>query len=444
MAASTAHQESGRRLLRFFETLEAHRVQALGLALALTALFVIPLLAMQPEHSASQDPDAAVFDTQDLVDQRFQSAVYRPVFIVESRDGDVLRRDPLFELLQNQQALRTSPVGDVLLARYNPDAGRITPGLVTLADAVDVVLLANWVGGLEFATDDQVKIAVSQLLEEGKPSAGLRDTLSVDRQSERRVVGTQNVEIDYWTASALLVELFADNEALGGGSVVVELGSDNTTVEEYARDAQSLLRGDQQHIRVWGIAIDVNLTSAEEGATAGPFIALTIVTVLLVVGLLLRSYWAVAVTGAGLAILMIWLKGISNLIGLDSSLTLDLIVPIAMISFGVDFAFHALGRYREERSSAASVTPGRAFAAGLTGVIGALALALASDSIAFLSNFTAGIPSVIQFGIGATIALAAAFIVLGVLVPLLIAAIDAQLDARHPAAAPIPATPAEP
>ena len=35
--------------------------------------------------------------------------------------------------------------------------------------------------------------------------------------------------------------------------------------------------------------------------------------------------------------------------GLEDDLVLSLIVPIAMISFGVDFAFHGVGRYREER-----------------------------------------------------------------------------------------------
>lgn len=418
-------------MIVLFEALERRAVQVLLASLVLTAILVVPLIAMQPDATASQNPDAEVFDTQDLVEERFQGAVYTPTFIVEARGGDVLLQAPLFELLLNERALRESELGEVLIDRYDPDTQRVQPGVATIADAVDLVLLANGVGGLEFATDDQVKIAVSLLLEEGSSSAGLRDTLSGDRSSERRVVGTQNVEIDYWTAAALLAEVRADNEALGGASMVVELGSDDTSLEEYARDVQKLVRGDEEHYRAWGIALDVNLTSEDEGATAGPFIGLTIITVLLVVGLLLRSYWAVATIGGGLAILVIWLKGMSNLIGLESSLTLDLIVPIAMVSFGVDFAFHALGRYREERRWGGAPSPARAFAVGLSGVFGALALALISDSVAFLSNVTAGIPSVIQFGIGATVALVAAFVVLGMLVPLLISRIDALHDA-HP------------
>ena len=42
---------------------------------------------------------------------------------------------------------------------------------------------------------------------------------------------------------------------------------------------------------------------------------------------------------AAFVALIVWLKGISNLVGLEDSLVLSLIVPVAMISFGVDFAF---------------------------------------------------------------------------------------------------------
>ena len=63
---------------------------------------------------------------------------------------------------------------------------------------------------------------------------------------------------------------------------------------------------------------------------------------LLFVGLLLRSYWSVAVVGLSLGALMLWLKGLSNLVGLKQDQILTTIVPIAMVSFGVDFAFRAM------------------------------------------------------------------------------------------------------
>jgi uncharacterized protein len=390
----------------------------------LTALLVAPLVAMAPEGTASSDPAGEVFDTQVTVDSRFESDLYVPLYLVEARSGDLLTREPLLELRNNERLLRDSELADRLTSVFSADGGVELHNIYSIADAVDLHLRLAGIEGLEAATEDEVKVAVSEALAPGAPFESIRDALASNRVVERRSVN--GAEIDYWVAGASIIYVFADNEALGGGGSTIVLGSDDTRKEEFAREAGELLRGEEQSYRLWGVANDVNLTSEEEGATAGPFIMFTIIAVLLVVGVVMRSYWAVAVVGAALAALMIWLKGISNLIGLESSLILDFIVPIAMISFGVDFAFHAVGRYREQRET--GLRPRRALVTGLTGVLGALLLAFLSDSVAFLSNVTSGIPAVTQFGVGASVALFAAFVALGIVVPTALSLIEDWLD----------------
>ncbi|MEL7157203.1 MAG: efflux RND transporter permease subunit, partial [Actinomycetota bacterium] len=142
-------------------------------------------------------------------------------------------------------------------------------------------------------------------------------------------------------------------------------------------------------------------------------------------GLTFRSYWVLATVSVAFLTLIVWLKGITNLIGLKDDLVLTLIVPVAMISFGVDFAFHAIGRYREERAEGR--VAGAAFVTGMTAVSGALLLALTSDATAFLANLTSGIESINQFGIGAAIALASAYVLLGVIAPTVVARIEADV-----------------
>ena len=85
-----------------------------------------------------------------------------------------------------------------------------------------------------------------------------------------------------------------------------------------------------------------------------------------------KSAQVTVLTLIGLGMLIIWLKGFSNLIGLKSSLTLDIIVPIAILVLGVDYAIHALHRYREEQEKGAE--PGNALRKGIIGVGGALVL----------------------------------------------------------------------
>ena len=404
--------------------------------LAITALLIIPLLTMAPEEEASDNPGGQVFDLQEDIDNRFPPSVHSAGIIVEARDEDVLTQKILWELYRNTNRLRRADQeGELappkleaqpyLFRFYFAEIERPVVGIYTLADAVQDVLTRDprLNTTLEQASDDQVKLAVHHLLS-GPAGAEFRDNLSVKTTKERRQVLGQ--EIDYWRSSALLTFMVADNEKLGGGSFNVGVAGSEVTKqkEQFNRNIQEILRGDQESYRLWGIAIDVGLEVEDESVLAGPFIMFTAIGVLIVVGVVLRSYWAVALTGAGLGILMIWLKGISNLVGLKSGLVIDLIVPIAMISLGVDFAIHALRRYGEERDKGSA--PRMALRVGFAGVLGALALAMMTDGVAFLSNVTSGIEAVIGFGIAATVAVIASFIVLGLVAPVAMMRIDAH------------------
>ncbi|MDH3296533.1 MAG: MMPL family transporter, partial [Acidimicrobiia bacterium] len=134
------------------------------------------------------------------------------------------------------------------------------------------------------------------------------------------------------------------------------------------------------------------------------------------VGALLRSYWAAAVVTAGLSITMLWYNAILTLIGFEGGMLLGFIAPISVIAFGVDFFVHGSGRAREQQ--VAGFTRERSYPRGLTLVFPALLLAAVSSAVAFVSNAVAGIQAIIQFGIGTAIALLIGFFLLGTVGPL--------------------------
>ena len=409
----------------------------------MTLLLIVPLVALAPDEQASTEPGGAVFDLRDLVDERFPPTLYVPAYILESPDGpegDVLTQAALWELYQNEESLRLadergelSPpkleVQPYLYKGNNPNTQRPIHGPYTVADAVQAVL-ADMGTDLERASDEEVKIALHFVLEEGSPTFNLLESIS-EKASFTLEESERIGQYRRWSAPAIMTFVLADNNRLGGGSLTLNVGGDETAVQKeyFGRNVQRILRGEERNYRLWGIVIDPNLESQEEGRTVIPFIFATVLGVLVVIGISLRSLRAVLLSALGLAMLIVWLKGISNLMGLKAGLVVELIVPIAMISLGVDFAIHALHRYREERGKGRGPRP--ALRVGFAGVMGPLTLAMLTDGVAFFSNTVSGIESIVGFGVAAGIAVVSSFIIMGIWVPLVFMRLDARKEGRQ-------------
>ena len=429
---------------RLLHAMVMHSGRVIGILLAVSAVIVVGGISTAPDKDVSFNPSGEEFDTDALVTRTFRPSTDELLLIVEDEGGDVLDLASLREWHQNSEELRASDeLSGELSTYFDNDLGITISGTYSIADAVDDELRATGVAdGLEGASDDQVKQALSSLLTEDRPTALFRDFLSIHADVTSDIVGGS--QIDLWTSPAFLTAVRVDHVAF---PVTLEQETDPVTrsdaqqdeidderdlaIEEYARDAQDVLRGDEQFYGAWGVAIDETLTDDESFTAALPFLIGAIALIVFLVGLLLRSYWAAALAGSGLGFTLLWARMITNVIGFEESVILDVIVPIATISFGVDFMIHAVSRCREEL--AAGKSHRAAYVVGIATVGGALGLALATSGIAFGSNATSGIPGVIQFGFGAAIALGAAFVMLGVLAPMFLLRIEEAL-ASAPAA----------
>ncbi len=394
--------------------LTSHARTVLWAAFAMTLALSIPMIFMAPTETASQSPSNAVTNAQDTISDSFAPPVHEVPLILEATEGNILDPDVLRSLFRQTTELRSdSKTGPFLRSRYSPELATEINGVHTIADAINQSLLSTSSVGLLAAQDSAIQETATALIDQAGPFAwGLSQHASQDNAG-------------HWTSAALVLFVEADNEALGGGTAIVAIGAEDLTKEHYSRDVLRVLTADQEDFNAWTIATDVNLTSIEQGTRAGPFIGMTVFVVLVILLLAFRSYWLTAISGLTLGALMIWLQGLSNLVGLENDQLLATIVPISMISFGIDSAFHVYGRYREEGSP--SVNPRRAFTMGTAAILSPVALALSSDSAAFLSNLSSPIESVQQFGIASAMAATSAFLLLGIVTPLAVSEIDELL-----------------
>ena len=212
----------------------------IGSALVITALLAIPFLTMAPTTTASQEPGGPVCDARDAVDEQFVSAVFTVPIIVEARDGNLLSRQELIELLDNTAALRNDPdLGSTLLSFFDERTGTDVAGVRTIADIVDDALP----GGLRAATDEQVATTADAVIDR----LGARsDVLGLSVET------TFDQASGHWVAPALVTQVVADNEVLGFANTGVTLGTD-TAPEEYARDIVAVVQGDETTLQGWGI-----------------------------------------------------------------------------------------------------------------------------------------------------------------------------------------------
>jgi predicted RND superfamily exporter protein len=420
---------------KFFEWMNRrYRLVTIGV-LVLTVVMAGVFGALGSEEEPDFDPKGEIYTTADRVQDVFESAsgTQSALFLVEASEGrDVLTRNALLEWKTNSESLRAAtrdvrgdPLNSHLATFFSNDFGVEIDGVYSIVDAVDAELS----GGLEGATDADVKVALDAVLAPDSPSAALRSTLSLLGTVTPGTVAGEQIEIWESPAFQTLVMYDIDTFDITTTStdpevIEVELF---TEAERWLREVQVELRGEQQYYTALGVGIDINLAFEEQLEEALPFILGAVVLILVVVGVLLRSYWAAVYVGVGLAVTTIIYKGIFGLIGLKGGMLLGFIVPISIISFGVDFFVHAVGRAREAQAEGAARKP--AYVSGMSTVMLALTLAALSSAAAFVSNAISGIETIVQFGVGAAIALLVAFAILGLLAPKLVLATE---DAMGP------------
>ncbi len=378
------------------------------------------------------DPGGEIYDTFERADELFDPAteVMTSVFFVEAKDatgGDALARDALLEFVTNAGALEDDPEAQRhLTSTFDSDLGWPIDPVLSIAHAVDDLLP----GGLAGADDADVKLALGELLDDQSSGSALRTTLSQLTTSTVEEVNGRSVTV--WRSPAFMAKVAYQRESFeieNADSTDVDLVEFEYAVEgeTWLRDVQDTLRGDQRQISVLGLAIDGILTDEEQSAAAAPFIFGAIVLIVLLVGALVRSYWASAVVAAGLSATFLAYNGVVVLAGLKDSILLTFIIPIAVLSFGVDFFIHGFGRCREEQANGRSPTV--AYPLGMAAVASAVLLAVATSSAAFLSNSSSDIESISQFGMGAAIGLVLAYVIVGVVGPRVVLGIEERLGA---------------
>ena len=372
------------------------------MALVLGGLFVVVADTDEPQF----DPEGEIYTLLERADATLvsESTIGSAIFLVEAADGgDVLTAAAFLEWEVASERVRANH-DDYLVDRFDPDLGSTVPGVVSVVDLVE----DNLADGLTGATDADVKAALAVVLSDESALADFRFTLSEQASATTNPDGTV-----VWTSPAFTTWVVYDEAGF----------EDEAAIEVWLRSVQADFREDASVTDSIGVAIDIETTFEEAALASAPFIFLTVSLIVVLIAVVHRSFWSAALVASGLGVMMLIYNGIAALVGLKmGSLLLSFILPIALISFGVDFYIHGSGRVREMQVE--GMDRRSAYPAGMTAVFTGLLLAVATSVAAFLANALSGTEAIVEFGIGAAIGLIVAYVVLGLIAPRVVLAIE--------------------
>ncbi len=394
----------------------------------ITLLFLFPLFWMQPTETASDNPsDNNAVIWYEEVNQTFPSKVYSLVFIFEAENGDMLTQANLYELLQKEADLKNSVMSPFLYESINGNTGTVANGVYSLADAVNSLLILQSGNAIDLsnATDLQVKQAAFAIFSNPN-TAALQQSLSIKATYEETADG-----IRLWNSPALTVvvntdkaDIINDYAATTGKSY-----SGDLVPEYFGRDVLDLFRSQQDVFNVWGINIDLQLEIKDQGSINIPMLVAAIIIIMLIVAVFFRSFLITLICGGGLLMVLIWLNGFSNLVGIKNSTIVDLIVPIVVLVLGIDYAIHSIYRYREERRK--GYPPEQALGNSTRRVGNALVMAMLTTIVAFIANAISNIESIVDFAVASSFAIFATYIILGLFAPTLVMWADRRKEEKH-------------
>jgi predicted RND superfamily exporter protein len=394
------------------------RAPAAVLIVLLVITVVLGAFASEQEFDADMAgfaPEGELQDLDDRIDEEFGTGERQVQIIVDAgRGGDVLSSEGLAVAERLEEAITEREE----LAGLIDDAGPSREGVITYGTPI--------IGQLE-----QLGTTPEEASQRYIDSA--RDDVLGGQQGER--------------IRSLLSEDF-EGERARGGLAVVNLDPDASRAE--IEQAHLALHAAVQEVDTGFFDADafsfsiVQLEMEESMEQEMPvLLGASFLLIILILAFQFRRVSDVVLGVVGLASSVIWMAGISVLLGpgylgvTGPFSQIAMAVPVLLVGLGIDYSVHLTSRYREERARGADAVTAARTAVVTVGV--ALTLATLTTAIGFLANWLSPLPPIADFGLFAGAGIVSAAVVLGLLVPSARLLLDRRAAARGTEAATAPA-----
>jgi predicted RND superfamily exporter protein len=361
-------------------------------------------------------------------------------FVVIADDENVLTKQRYLQQLRVQQELRDDPVVGPTLVEDQQPLG------VSNVVAIVAIRREEGVDAQEITVEPRPPLAEQIEAIEGLSEFELELYTSY-------AVGIVMDDVEHtWPEGgsfATVPTSYEGNGKTAESTAIVVSHRESVPAEELARaqtrmadivDAE--VEGDAMVLGQGVIDDELRRSSFDSLAIVGPLAFLFVLVVLVVA---YRDLYDVALGLFGVALVLVWTFGFMGWAGITFN-QLFVAVPVLLMGLSIDYAIHVFMRAREERppdgdggddvggfqfgDEPRSPSVRKAMATALGGVGAALALVTITTATGFLSNLVSGVAPVRQFGLVSAVGIVGAFVVFGLLIPILKVELDERLEAR--------------
>ncbi|MCK5561318.1 MAG: MMPL family transporter, partial [Thermoplasmata archaeon] len=421
--------------IHFGEAIAMHPGRTLGIVLIITLLFF--LINMNPgmfgltqyteETEDAWFPDNEISETIDDLKNNYGSNVQYCQILVKGKNGDVLTREALLDILEvEKQIANSSKVKYVLY----PQPGNITSissmiaymNLSMQGIPIEDITYVNMTDVIDGLSTDDIKtqlLNLKNVIEMNIPG--------ISKEAETALnMAKMLLSKDFVTSLNKAYES-QDSSMIKAKATIMLVMFDLKKYDEGEIDDNPILDAD---FEVVDIIDDSDFSGVEymgvnEGVymehvinsdpIMGILFLVVIVVIAVILGITFRSVLDTVLSLIAILFAIFWMNAIGILLGLTFGM-MYMIVPIILIGIGVDYAIHITMRYKEGRDKERKAVRGAMLLAIAT--IGAsLFLSALTTGISFSSNMISAMQPMREFGLFLMIGIFCAFFVIITFIP---------------------------
>ncbi len=231
----------------------------------------------------------------------------------------------------------------------------------------------------------------------------------------------------------LLSKDFRDGDGTSAGMSILSISVREDIEEEESleieHELEAIAAGVEEgneglELRFLGNAVVGEAINDASGASIGIIMTVAVVLIVVVLAVVYRNGRDTVFNLLALLFAIIWVYGFGALMGFNFN-PMTTTVPVLILGLGIDYGIHMTLRYREEIRKGKDIPSAMGVAGSTVGF--AISVATLTTILGFLSNVTADVSAIREFGILAAFGILSAFIMIMTFFP----AVKVLLDQRR-------------